>query len=386
MTLAELQALINATPDGGFCAFTGGTLDVEVNERLFVRRSITIDARQLVVNVHGFVPTVPFVDCDALTDGARVEIRNLTINGPDCAGWDSRTTSSAGAIQWSRAQTRGGRMILRNMKTTGGYYSGVIRSGGGALELFDCELAGWTAGWACWDSHPNPSATATVVRCRFVAPANSKYDSIGGYVHPCVRVDMIDCYHEAWNRFALYMNGNPASVATQTLTNVTAHNCALIQTGNLTTTILMRCAETGAPRNGGSQLWGPVYSVQSQWLGSGMIGFANGGQRMFVGDVIDPAITPGVNTQWAAAGAQASGTLLLDGCDVTMRYNANKGASLLSMTSATQMATTYRSLKYTSTNINNNPVRITNVEGGTIRVVDCQGMPTPIVSLNGVRL
>ena len=382
-TIQDIQDTLDLGPS--FFKFPGEVVTAPHGSSIKIRRSMTIDWAGTKLVVPGSaIPLTPLLDSDSLPDGARVEHRNLTIQGPDTLSWTSDAKVEPGAIQWSQAETRHGIMILRNVKTTGGYYGGVVRSGGGALELFDCELSGWTAGWACWDSKPNPSATATLVRCRMVAGPNTRYSSIGGYVHECVRVDMVDCYHEAWNRFAVYVNGNPKSTALQTLTNVTAKDCALIQTGDLTTTILMRCLETGKPRNGGSQLWGPVVSVLGTWESEGMIGFANGGNRLFVRDVIAPPTIPGVNTLWAAAGAQASGGLILDGCDVRIGVNGNRGGALLSMTQQTTMAVILRSLTYTSPNTNNNPRIICNVEGGSLHVVECPGLPKPIRSLNGV--
>jgi hypothetical protein len=357
---AQLQALLDAA--GPTCTFPGGVVDLPPDTRLVVRRSVTILGNGTTLRVRGnAVPTRSLIDADGLPDGSRLEIRNLRIEGPSTAGWDPRTESNAAAISWQRYRTWNSTMVVRNVTTTGGYGSGVSRAGGGRLEVLDSDLGGWVDGAAFFESHGG-SGSMLLQRTRLTAPTNSKFSSIGLYIHPHLDLVAEDVVGTAWNRWVVYVNGTPKSTGRHRLSRVTATDCALVQTGSGSTTVLDRCVEQGTARNGGTYLKGPVTATGCTWTGTGTIGVLSGQQahRSFVDNTIRPSGT------WMALGSGSAGSISVQGG----RAELNGRATLLKLTPG---ATTQVPVDRTAVAARGTGIPI-NVEGGRVRVT---GVPVP---------
>jgi hypothetical protein len=349
-----LQALLDAA--GPTCTFPGGIIDVPAGTRLVVRRPVTILGNGTTLRVAGSaVPTVSLIDADRLPDGSRFEVRDLRIEGPSTDGWDPRTESNAAAISWQLYRTWNSTMVVRNVTVTGGYGTGVSRSGGGRFEVVDCDLGGWVDGAAFFESHGG-SGSMLLQRTALRAPRNSKYSSIGLYIHPHLDLVAEDVTGTDWNRWVVYVNGSPAATGRHQLTRVTATNCSLLQSGSTSTTLLQRCVEQGAARNGGTYLKGPVTATGCTWAGNGTIGVLGGqqAQRTFVDNTIRPTST------WMALGNGSTGSVTVQGGRAELRGRS----ALLKLTSGSTARVDLDRTVITSTTT----ALPINVEGGRVKV------------------
>lgn len=373
-TLTEVQQLINNTPAGGICTLPGGVVDLPDFTPLLVTKSITIRGNGTVFNlpVTG-TPGDSFLKADSLPSGSYFEVSDLTINGPSTEGWSNTFDLSArSAISYQLYRTWGSRMVVRNVTTTGGYSYGVSRAGGGKLEIKDCNLSGWVGALAFFESHGG-WGDLVMRDCELHAPANSKYSSIGMYVHPHLHVLMERVNGSGWGRYLLYLNGSPQSAGHHDLIEVTAHNCALIQAGSGSETTLVRCTETGTPKNGGSYFKGKVLSVGSRWAGTGMIGFLTGNnvERRFVNDTFATA------SYVMAAAANVVGSITIIGC----HFEFGPKTCAASLTASSNVALTIVSPTFT---IATTTRWCANVENGSLRLVNIpSGFPAPRVVAPG---
>lgn len=354
-TAAQLQALLDAADD--VCVLPGGIVDLPEHTRLVVPHGMRIDGNHTTLRVRGHqVPTQHLIDASGLGDGEVLEVHDLRIEGPDTTGWDPMTDCTHAAICWSLYRTWNASMVVHNVTVSGGYCTGVLRSGGGQLVVTDCDLGGWVDGLAFFESHGGHGSLQlhdTVLR----APANSKYSSVGAYVHPHLELDAQRVTGVGWNRFAIYLNGTPASRGTHELVEVTAIDCSLVQTGSDSLTVLDRCREWGTPTNGGSYLKGPVRSQGTRWEGAGTIGVLSRRkvERRFVDDVIVPAGT------WMALGDRSAGSVVIE--RATVRLDGRSSLVKLVPTSATRVRIDSSSIQSRSTGF---PI---NVEGGSVELV-----------------
>lgn len=373
-----IQTLLNAgTPT---VVIPPGTYDVLEHTRLTVPNSVTAihgyGATVRVVDGNGnpstAIPTTGLFHC-GLRPSSRLDVRGLTIHGPDTTGWDQNADNPTGAIEWVNARTWAAVLTVEDVTITGGYGYGVYRSGGGRLDIVNSSLSGWVGGYAFFESHGG-SGTNLLRNVTMTAPATSKYSSIGAYVHPHLDVTWDNVTATNWNRFALYLNGNPQSAGDHTLVDVTATDCALIQTGSSSETTLVRCVEQGTPKNGGSFFKGPVRSTGSRWAGAGMISFLSGNAptRRFIGDTI---ATP---KGWLAGGSNTSGAVLLNDCTVELTSKTQ----VVKLTNQSTVA-----VKVVSTGFTGSSTVFTfNAEGGTLRFVDCPTFPNVRAVAPGVLL
>lgn len=354
-TAAGLQELLDTA--GDVCVLPGGVVDLPEHTRLVVPHGMRIDGNGTTLRVRGRqVPTQHLLDASGLGDGTTLELHDLSIEGPDTTGWDPRTECNRAAICWSLYRTWNAAMVVRNVTVSGGYGTGVLRSGGGRLEVSDCDLGGWVIGLAFFESHGGHGSLRlrdTVLR----ATANSKYSSVGAYLHPHLDVHAERVLGVGWNRYLIYLNGSPQSRGTHELVEVTAVDCSLVQTGSESMTVLERCREWGTPSNGGSYLMGPVVSRGSRWEGAGMIGVLSRQdvERRFVDDVIAPSRT------WMALGDHSTGTVVIRGAAVRL----DGRSSLLKLVPASTA-----DVRVESTSIHNRsswyPIV---VEGGSVELV-----------------
>lgn len=372
-TLQDIQTLIDNTPANGTCMLPGGTFTFQNPFSFNITKPITILGNNTVFTSTdvNLVPTKPFFNLDSLLDGTSVQISDLTINGPITDGLDSYTESIMGAIQWSRAKTWNSKLVLNNITTTGAYGYGVQRAGGGAFEVKNCSLSGWVGGIAFFESHGG-WGDMILRDTTLNAPLNSKYSSIGMYIHPHLHLNAERVSGSNWNRYVIYLNGTPQSAGHHDLIEVTATNCGLVQTGSSSVTTLIRCIEQGIPKNGGSYFKGPVLSVGSTWAGKGMIGFLNNNDcvRTFVGDIITP------QGRFAAFGNGTIGKMELINCDVEL----NGTSSLVSISNTSTAAIELNSVLITG-NTTKLPLVI---EGGTLKVINGQLPANSRIVLPGV--
>jgi hypothetical protein len=353
-TARQLQGLLDAA--GSVCVFPGGIIDLPEQTRLVVPRGMRIDGNGTTLRVKGTqVPMQHLIDASGLGDRAVLEVHDLAIEGPDTTGWDPMIDCNHAAICWSLYNTWNATMIVRNVRISGGYGTGVLRAGGGTLEVSDCDLGGWVIGLSFFESHGGSGSlhlTDTVLR----APAHSKYDSVGAYLHPNLGVVAERVMGVGWNRYVIYLNGTPQSRGTHQLVDVTAVDCALVQTGSDSTTLLTRCREWGTPANGGSLLKGPVVSQGSRWEGAGMIGVLSNHdvERRFVDDEIAPT------GLWMALGDHSAGTVVIERAAV--RLEGRSSMLKLVPTSNVQVRIDASTIDSRTTGF---PI---NVEGGSVEL------------------
>lgn len=370
-----IQDLINATPLGGICDLGGQTYYLPNGTSLKIPYGMTIRNGTVTIS-DNLVPTCNLFDAYALQGDFRhrLEFRDLTINGPDTTGWASNTENPHGAIGWSYYKTWNSTLIVDNVTITGGYGTGVLRSGGGRLDIINSRLSGWVDAIAFFEGHGGYGSM--LVRDSVLsAPANSKYDSIGAYVHPHLHVTMERVQGNKWNRFLLYLNGNPQSAGNHDLVDVVATDCSLIQTGSSSETTLIRCTEQGIPQNGGSFFKGPVLSVGSKWNLKGTIGLLpnNNVTRRFVGDTISPNIL-----SWLAAGSGTMGNVILDNCV----FSFDGKDQVVKITNNSILAV--KCVSCTSTGISTGFTF--RAEGGSLKFIDCQPFSNTVAISPGVIL
>ncbi|MEI7886373.1 MAG: hypothetical protein WCJ04_03185 [Actinomycetes bacterium] len=356
VTATYLQLLLDSATD--VCIFPGGVIDLPEGTTLRINKSMRIEGNGTTLRVAGSKPpTAHLLNADSLRDGSQLEIKNLRIEGPSTANWEPATENIMAAISWQLYRTWNSRFMVRNVTITGGYGSGIIRAGGGAFEVTDCDLSGWVDGIAFFESHGG-SGSLELRNTTLRAPANSKYSSIGLYIHPHLNLNADKVTGLDWNRYVIYLNGTPVSTGTHNLTNVSAINCALVQTGSSSQTTLMRCSESGQPKNGGSFLKGSVTSIDSTWEGGGMIALLEGVNvdRRFINDTIRP------KSIWMALGSKTAGTVSITGAQVDL---AGK-AALVKLTSTSTTAVTITSSQIRSTS-SSFPI---NAEGGSVQLLN----------------
>lgn len=354
-----IQALLDATPADGVCTLPGGLIDVHEHSQFVIPRPMTVDGNGTTIRVvdsSGNLSTVPptahLFQASALSNGSRLEVRDLTIAGPDCSAWDPQLNNNRAAINYVQGHTHLSSVVLDNVTITGGYGYGLQRSGGGELRIHRSNLSGWVGGYAFFESHGRPGHL-TCTDTTLDAPARSKWDSIGAYITPSMRVTWTNVAGSNWNRYLCYLNGSMQAPVEHYLNSVTATGCSLVQTGIQSRATLVGCSEIGPVRNGGSYLMGPVRSVNTTW-GGGLIGLRSGDNvdRTFVRDTITKSST------WLAAGANTQGTVRLVECTLKggVRTNPTSTVAVVLQSCAIE---------------DPGPTNYTlNLEGGTARLVD----------------
>lgn len=374
-----IQTLLNTA--GPTCVIPPGTYNVPERTTLTVpfgvERIIGDGAVVRVVDANGnqstLTPTMPLFDC-GLRPNSRLEVRGLTIHGPNATGWAQDADVPHAAINWTLYRTWDSTLIIDGVTITGGYGYGVQRAGGGRFEIHNSTLGGWVGGVSFFESHGGYGSM--LVRNTTLAPTTAnKYDSIGAYVHPHLDLTWDNVTATSWKRYACYLNGSPQSAGNHTLIDVNATDCSLIQTGSASETVLVRCVEQGTPQNGGSFFKGPVRSTGTRWASTiGMIGFMSGNapDRRFIGDTIATGKT------WFAAGSGTAGRVLLNDCTVELSARTQ----VAKLTSQSQVAVKVVSSTYTGTS---NAFTF-NAEGGTLRFIDCPVFPNVRAVAPGVLL
>lgn len=364
-----IQDILNSS--SGICYVPPGVYNVLEGTKINVPFNVTgIFGYGAVVNVVGIggglstsVPVQSLFDCGLRPNNTRLDIRGLTINGPLTAGWDQNTDNPHGAINWVFYKTWDSVLTIEDVKITGGYGYAVQRSGGGRLDILNSELQGWVGGYSHFEGHGG-YGSSTVRKTKLLAPENSKYSSIGAYIHPHLDVLWDNVYADNWNRFACYLNGNPQSAGNHDLFEVTANNCSLIQTGSSSETTLIRCIEQGTPKNGGSFFKGPVFSAGCRWASTkGMIGFLSGNtaDRRFMRDTF---ATTGLAM---AAGSNTSGKLLFNNCI----FELSGKSTLLKLTNQSSVSVKIVSSIYTGSSTG----FVVNIEGGSLQYIDTPPLP-----------
>lgn len=371
MALSDIQFAINNTPVDGVCDFNGAVETVPQHSEVIVPHGMKV--ADLTVNVPGTeVPTKSFFNADNIPGTSRLEFLKTNLNGPDCSTWDQNTECNKAAISWSYYKTWGGTLIVDQCNITGGYGTGVLRSGGGRFEVKNSNLSGWVDGIAFFESHGG-WGDLILRDTTLHAPANSKYSSIGMYIHPHLHLNAERVVGSGWNRYLIYLNGNPQSAGHHTLTKCVATDCSLIQTGSSSVTTLIRCEETGQPKNGGSYFKGPVLSVDSVWSGRGMGGFLtnNPVDRTFVRDIF----TKPSNIAFAAS-TNVSGTMNFIDCDVQL----SGSSKFLKLSNGCSVVANINSTTFSGSATG----FAVNIEGGTLNVINATLPPNSRAAYTGV--
>lgn len=375
-----IQEILNSSsgicyiPSGVYNILEGTKINIPFNVTGIYGYGVTINVINATGNISTVVPLQSLFDCNQRPDWTRLDIRGLTINGPDTSGWDSYTEAQGSAINWNFYKTWNSILTLEDVKITGGYSYAVHKSGGGRLDLINCELGGWVGGYAHFESHGG-YGSSNVRRTKLLAPENSKYSSIGAYIHPHLDVLWDNVYADNWNRYACYLNGTPQSAGNHDLLEVIANNCSLIQTGSSSETTLIRCIEQGTPKNGGSYFKGPVLSIGSRWASTkGMIGFLSGinADRRFIRDTF---ATAGLAM---AAGSNTTGRILFNNCN----FELSGKSTVLKLTNLSTTAVKIVSSSYTGSSTG----FVINIEGGSLQYVDSQVLPNTRVIAPGILL
>ena len=366
--MTDLQALLDATPDGETCVIPAGDHAVPEGTCLHVPYGVAaIDATGATIRVVGadgqrstVRPTVPLFDCGQRPNGSTFTFRGGHLIGPDTYGWDVLDDVGVSAIQWSFYKTWDSVMTVDGVTVEGGYAYAVMRSGGGDLTITGSHLSGWVGAVACFEGHGG-HGTFTASDCLFPAPQQSKYSSIGAYVHPHLDTIWTNVHLCGWNRYALYLNGSPSGVGSHhSLIDVTATDCSLIQGAKGSTVHLVRCVEQGTPHNGGSYMMGTVISHGSQWRHRiGMIGTQNDDiDFTFCGDTI------ATGQWWLGPGRNTTGSIRIIGCHVELSAQTRVvGAADSSPLDVTVMATEF---------VGSTTRQAFNVPAGAVRFIDCE--------------
>jgi hypothetical protein len=357
-TLQELQNLINNTPLNGLCIFPGGVVDCPDFTGLTITKSIRIMGNNTIFNlpITGY-PTRSFITADTLPNGSYLEIRDITINGPDTTGWLSTydgTTHSG--ISYQLYKTWDSIAIFDNIKITGGYSYGISRSGGGKFRITNSDLSGWTGGIAFFEGHGG-WGDLLLRDTNLRAPLNSKYSSIGIYIHPHLHLTAERVKGYDWNRWVIYLNGSPQSYGHHDLIEVEAISCSLIQTGSGSDTTLVRCKESGEPTAGGSYFKGDVVCIDCVWEGSQGIGYLRDfdAKRLFVRNKMSN------NSFWSATSAGVIGTIEAVECE----FDLSKNGSRFKTTSLSNPVCRFISCNFTGANTSGFAV---NMEGGSLEL------------------
>lgn len=358
-TLQEIQTLIDNTPTNGTCVFPGGVINCTDFNGPVITRSIRILGNNTVFNVPNGIPTRSFIDANNMPNGSYLEINDLTINGPDTTSWASNTESGANAaISYQYYRTWDSVAIFDSITTTGGYSYGIGRSGGGRYQITNSDLGGWTGGVSFFEGHGGWGDLIlrdTILR----APTNSKYSSIGIYIHPHLHLTAERVKGYDWNRWAVYLNGSPQSAGHHDLIEVEAHSCALVQTGSGSDTTLVRCLETGIPSSGGTYFKGDVICVDCTWEGSQAIGYLSSfaAKRLFVRNKIS---TPGT---WTATSSNVIGSIDV----IDSEFDLSKNGSRFKTTPSSNPSCRFISNRFIGANTSGFAV---NVEGGSLELVN----------------
>lgn len=362
-----IQALLDATPVGGVCTLPAGHVDVLERTSFTVPRSMTIRGDGTVIDIvdgvgarSTAVPTAHLFNADGLVDGSELHVRDLTVNGPDCSGWATSTSTNTGVIGWERAKTFASTLTVDNLTVTGGYSTAVRRSGGGRMSVTNSTLEAWVNPVVFFESSDTGWGDLLLRDCLLVAPSRTKSTSVGVYIHPHLHLTAERVHGCGWNRWVIYLNGSPQSSGHHDLIDVTATDCALIQTGSSSVTTLVRCVEEGNATKtiGGSYFKGPVRSIDCTWASTGMIGFMGGfaADRVFIGDTFRG---PGI---WIAGSGSTSGTIRLVRCTVE-HSGRNTG---LRLNAGSTIVADIQSCVFTGTTAKYS----IELEGGTARLVD----------------
>lgn len=356
-TLLEIQQLINSTPSNCLCVFPGGVVDCTDFSGLTISKSIRIIGNNTVFNLPSGYPTRSFILADTLPNGSYLEIRDLIINGPDTTGWASAYDATGfSAISYQLYKTWDSVAVFDNITTTGGFSYGISRAGGGKLRITNSDLGGWTGGIAFFESHGG-WGDLILRDTNLRAPANSKFSSIGIYIHPHLHLTAERVKGYDWNRWVIYLNGTPQSQGHHDLLEVEAISCALAQTGSGSDTTLVRCKESGVPTAGGTYFKGDVICVDCTWEGTQPVGFLNNVSvnRLFVRNKVSTTST------WLATGSGVTGSIDMVECE----FDLSKNGSRIKTTGLSTPFCRLISSSFTGANTTGFAV---NIEGGTLEL------------------
>lgn len=325
-----IQAAVDALGADHVLQLPAGTYEVDVTAApIWLRRGVIIQGVSRTSTVLDVVPKVPapapatpmnslFDVISASTQapprtpppaGSRFVLRDFAIQGPTT----NANTQIAAGFRWEH---RGSFGFVRaeRLTITGLFSAGVIRSGHGRMEVFDCDINAGEAPVKSFES----SWTADAAECVIIGGTHTGFDSksssIGLYIHPHVALAVHDVHYRNFNRFAFYANGSDPSTLPPprfwTVADTDVEDCALAQTAYNAHSKFVRVHHHGtSPGGAESPLAGNVDFIECDLRPATQYGFFPGAhQRNFVDCWIEPA------TYLVSGGKNVAGTTRFVGC------------------------------------------------------------------------
>ncbi len=194
-----------------------------------------------------------------LTGSSVVEISDLTIDGPTGLGFDNASVG----VNWITGDTAH-RLRLERISVTGTHDAAVQNSGGGRVELVDCDLEATDACVGMFAPAGTDGGGASLLARggTWKTPNGdlSTQGSVGLYVHPHVPYTVDGVTFEKIGRYGIYQNGS----ATDARGPAVATGCRFIE-----------CEMAQTKGNGVSNFSGCVVKGTSSLLGSKLNGRVN---------------------------------------------------------------------------------------------------------------
>jgi hypothetical protein len=194
----------------------------------------------------------------SFTGAAVVEISDLTIDGPTGLGFDN---NSKGVFWIGDA---GHRLTIERVEITGTHDTALENSGGGRMELIDCDLQATDAcvGMFSASTDPDGGGASFVARGGLWTTPNGDLSAGGSgglYIHPHIPYTVSDITFMTMGRYGIYQNGSPtAPRGPAVATNCRFIDCEMAQTKGNGTSEFVGCVLLGTSSSLGSKLNGRV--------------------------------------------------------------------------------------------------------------------------------
>lgn len=196
----------------------------------------------------------------ATTVETHIYIRDLTINGPATANVSEPLQENTFAIRWQGAGVNNinSTLTVENVSTAGQFGNSISWSGKAKrVRVLNCDLVGWQAPIACFESSFSHNMTLEVSGGRMWGDtATGDNDSIGIYVHPHIDIVITGVTFQSFGRWAIYQNGSSGSAIPRVslIQGCTMIDCGMAQTTSNGHTTIDGCTVTGTVSNGSSVL------------------------------------------------------------------------------------------------------------------------------------
>ena len=190
-----------------------------------------------------------------------VAIGDLTVDGPSALALHNNSIG----INWSTSLGDTSHSLrLERVEVTGKHDTAVENSGGGRLELIDCDLEGTDTCVAMFSSVALPDGGGAFLLARggtWKTPNGdlSTLGTVGLYIHPHIPYDVSDVTFSTIGRYGIYQNGTwTDSRSPAVATGCRFINCEMAQTKGNGVSDFAGCVLRGTSSNLGSTLNGRV--------------------------------------------------------------------------------------------------------------------------------